>query len=318
MSVISLDIVVNGLEDVLNFFDRIEVYRSTSGSAGAYTELTNAGPDPTPAVLDGANAGGWALDGLTLSIAIDGASPKVVVFEGTNPLDLASVIEQINEAQEDLASEVPTDTNRLRLTSGTTGTGSSLQVTGSAASVLGLSATKVNGKERRQRIAAPTSVYQFFDRDGSASYWYRTRYSNSITTQVSEFSEPRQGEVDVLVPPAQTIAATVNLVTGIGEPVKDRALVFVLMSTHQVPTTTYWAVPGFDSRVEVRTNEAGFAQVRLLRGAKYRVFLEGTSFMREFITPTLGESFDLMSIAGTQPDPFDIVQVPPRPIKVTI
>ncbi len=318
MSVISLDIVVNDLTDVLQFFDRIEVFRSVTDSSGPYIEITDPA-GPTHPVLDGATAGGWNLNGVPLSIYIDGATtPVIVTFEGTNPLDLATVIAQINEVKAGLASEVPTGTNRLRLASSTSGSGASLRVgSGAAATAFGFSLSKVNGKERRPRIVDPTSSYRFYDRDGDDAYWYKTRYSSSVTTQVSEESEPRQGEVDVLAPPAQQVLATLTLVNGVGEPVKFRALVFTLVASYQVPTTSLWAVPGFDSRVEVQTNEAGYAQVRLLRGAKYRVFLEGTSFMREFVAPTTGDSFDLMSVVGTQPDRFDIVQAPPRPIKVT-
>lgn len=47
MALIKLNLVVPSIEDVIGFFDRIKVYRSTTGITGVYTEVTTAGDRPT-------------------------------------------------------------------------------------------------------------------------------------------------------------------------------------------------------------------------------------------------------------------------------
>lgn len=321
MSVVSLDVVVSNLPDVLELFDRIEVHRSTTGRDGAYSELTILG-DPTSAIVDGSSAGPFNLNGLVLQINLDlSTTPKVVTFEGTNPIDLQTILDQINEVVPTLASEVPTDTNRLRLTSTLQGTHSSVTVlAGAAATALGLSTTKVNGKERRIRIVDPTLFYKFYDKDGDDTFWYKTRFSNSLNSLTSAFSTPRQGNVSTVVDVAQLVNAGIALTNSFGQPVVGRRIIFIPTSRAAVSGSAYNVLPGFDSRVEVTTDPAGVAIASIVRGVTYRVIFEGTSFIREFVAPTDPgvTSFDLFSIIGTVPDPFDIVQAPIRPIKVTI
>lgn len=319
MPVITVDVVVDSLEEVLEFFDRIEVHRSTTVEGGPYTEITALG-DPTPAQVDGSSSGPFNLDGLTLEFFLDLSSEsKSVTFEGTDPIPLAEILTQINDVVPDLAFEVPTDTNRLRLTSTTVGTSSSITVVdGDAATALGLSTTKVNGKERRPRIVEPTVLYKIFDKDGSSAFWYKTRFSSSTSPLISEFSTPHLGGAVSAVPEDQLVKATIQLTTGNGSPVVGRRIIFLAVSRGVVATTSLNVLPGFDSRVEVLTNESGYAESNLLRGITYRVIFEGTSYMREFVAPLVGDTFDVLSIIGSSPDPFDIVQLPPKPLKVTI
>lgn len=318
MAVITVDILVNSLEDVLEFFDRIEVHRSITVENGTYVELTDL-EGPTAAIIDGSEDGSFNLNGLTLDILLDGeATAESVLFEGTDPIDLATIIEQINEVVPTLASEVPSSTNRLRLTSVMEGTISSITITaGAAATVLGLSSTKVNGKERRITIIDPTTMYQLFDKDGLNEYWYKTRFSNSESVLVSEFSIPHQGGVDSAVPVSQLVKGTIYLVNGLGLPIIGNRLIFIPMIRGVVASTSYNVIPGFYSRAEVLTNGAGYAEANLIRGITYRMILEGTSLVREFVAPLLGDTFDLMTVTGTTPDPYDIAQTPPRPIKMS-
>lgn len=315
MQLISLDIHVDRLSDVLSIFDRIEVHRSTTGSGGPFTEIT--GPAATAAQIDGTVAGPFTLNGLTLDLTVDGVAVPVT-FSGIDPLDLASVISQINAVVSGVASEVPTDTDMLRLTSTITGTGSAVLVAaGAAATALGLSTTQVNGLGARIAMAAGTTDYQFLDLDGLDSYFYTTRYSSTSSATVSAFSEPRQGSAGVVAPAAELIKAELYLLDGTGKPVVGRCVRFVLQTTIAVATTAYQAIPGVDANVFVTTTESGYASIDLLKGGQYRMIIEGTSFIREFVVPDTGP-FDVLALAGAAPDPFDIVQTPPRPIKVTI
>lgn len=314
----SLDIVVSNLQEVLQFFDRIEVHRSTTGISGSYSEITNLDV-PLPAVLDGSTVGPFTLNGLALTLNLDlSTTPTVITFSGSDPIDLLTVINQVNAVVPGLASQVPTNTGRLRLTSTITGTGSAIVVTaGSAATALGLSTTKVNGKERRLRIVDPTVFYKFFDKDGDDTFWYKTRYSSTQSNVLSSFSQPRRGNISTIIADANLVQITASLTSGNGNPVVNRRLIYIPTIPFNVPSTQYNVIPGFDARVEVLTDQAGYATVQLIQGATYRVAIEGTNYIREFVAPTSTGPFDLFAVIGTTPDPFDIVQVPPRPIRMS-
>jgi hypothetical protein len=316
MALISLDIHVDRLDDVLAIFDRIEVYRSIVGSGGPYEEITDEN-GPLPALIDGTVEGPFVLNTLPLVVSVDGGVVQTVTFTGTDPLDLETVLIQINAVIPGLASEKPTATDKLRLTSPTTGTGSSLTVTaGAAATALGLSTDKDNGEAARVPIVDPTSDYNFKDLDGLESFFYKIRYSSTFTNTVSSFSPPRQGSLDTVLDLAHLSKAMMYLTTGEGKPVVARCIRFVPMAVKNPASTNYFLVPGVDARVSAVTNELGYAEIYLLRGATYRVFFEGTDYGREFIVPDLAD-FNLLELIGTSPDPFDIVRVPSRPIKVS-
>lgn len=316
MLAIKLDIVVNDLVEMLTLYNRIEVHRSTT-ELGVYSELTDL-VGPLSAILDGTSSSWGILSGLVLQFLLDDG-PISVTLPVENPMPLQSIIDAINAVVPNVASEVPTSTNRLRLTSLTQGTGSSIAViSGTVSTALGLSLTKVNGKERRIRLVSPTTMYSFFDKDGDDTFWYKTRFSNTENFNVSNFSNARQGTTDIVVPTDRLVKGTIDLVDGLGRPVVGRRIIFIPNIAIAIIATTAWVIPGFDSRVEVLTNEAGHTSANLLRNVSYRVIIEGTSFIREFTTPDNNTPFNILTIAGAVPDAFDIVQTPPRPIKVTV
>lgn len=312
MAVIKIDIHVSNLAEVLAIFDRIEVWRSTTGPTGTYSEVT--APSATSATLDGSNTGPFTVAGQTLSVEVDGAAPVDITFTGTGDLDLATVISQINNAVPGLASEVPTSTNRLRLTSPTTGTGSSLLVSGGAVGILGLSTAKVNGRAARITLTSPTTDYTFTDLDADATYYYKTRYSSSTTSTVSSFSDPSQGVASTIIATTFLSRATIDLATSSGQPIADRRVIFVPISSQLVDGA---AVLQQQDRVVVKTNAAGHAEVDLVIGATVKVFIEGTSFSRTFTVPNQA-TFDVMTVAPAEQDPLSIVATePPRPIRRT-
>ena len=157
MAVISLDIHIEDLATVLALFDRIQVWRAPVELSEDYSEITSA--TDLPASMDGSLPAPFALGGKTLNITLNSADPVPVSFTG-GPFTLQEVIQRINSLIPALASEAGTSTGKLRLTSPTTGTGSSLLVTGDAVAVLGLPTTKTNGKAARIVVVSPTVDYQ--------------------------------------------------------------------------------------------------------------------------------------------------------------
>lgn len=315
MAVISIDIHIEDLATVLALFDRIQVWRAPSDVELDYTEIT--APTDLPAVLNGSVAGPWALNGKTLNVFLNSADPVPIHFDGTNPFNLHDVTQQINALIPALAGEAGTGTNKLRLTSPTTGTGSSLIVTGDAVAVLGLPTAKGNGKAARIVVVNPTVDYLFRDYDGLATDWYKTRYYSSATLSVSSFSEARQGSPQVVLPDASLSLAKVWLADGAGRPLVNRQVIFVPQTIRQVVdgSKNYGILPG-PERIIVCTDCIGYAEIKLVRGQTFRVFFEGFGHEREFTVPNTTE-FDVLQAIATSPDPFTIVQPPALPIRLS-
>lgn len=317
MAIISFDILVEDLEAVLALYDRVQVWRSPDedGSPTPYAEITAA--EDEPAVVDGSAAGTWSLNGLTLSVSLSGADAVDITFDGTNPFDLQTVLDQINDAIPEFASEVPGDpeTNRVRLTSPLKGTGSTILLSGSACAVLGLSTTKASGKTHRIALTSPTVTYRFRDYDGLLNGWYKTRFYSTKTKAASDFSPPRQGAPQVVLSDALMSVATVDLIDGSGKPIVNRRVIFVPMGVQViVDGDTNFGLLASVERLVATTNERGHASISLARGHTFRVFFEGSGYHREFVVPDTA-TFDLLTVLSTSPDPFSIVQVPPSPIR---
>lgn len=311
MGVISLDIHIDNLESVLALFDKVQVWRSDT-ELGTYSEITAVNSEP--AVLDGTISGPWAVSAQTLSIILNSADPINIIFGGTNPLNIAAVIQAINTVIPGLASEKPTDTNKIRLTSPVIGTASAIVVSGAAATTLGLATTKVNGKQARIPLVNPTTEYIFKDFDGSDLFWYKTRYFSTTTGSVSAFSDPRQGNPQTVLPGASLVKGVVNLADVSGRPIVGRRLIIVPLISAAVDATDYHILPGFDRIIAV-TDEKGNAEINLVIGTRLRVFFEGSSFNREFTVPD--GDFNILEIASASPDSLNIIQAPVLPIRVS-
>lgn len=316
MSVISLDILVDDLASALALFDVIQVWRSTNGTGGPFYEIT--APAVTKAAIT-STPGPWNLHSKTLTIVLNAADPLDIVFTGADPFNLTAVIQAINSVIPGLAAQTGPNLNTVTLTSPVTGTGSSIIVSGTGATALGLPTTKVNGQAARIPLVNPTTDYKFQDFDGDPSYLYKTRYYNSLTHSVSSFSAPRQGNPQVVLPGSALSKATVNLVNGAGQPIVGRRIIFVPINVQQVlvagsPAINYGVLPGFD-RIIMQTDQTGHAEASLVKGETFRVFFEGSQYQREFVVPNT--DFDLLTVLSTEPDVFDIVQAPPMPIRTS-
>jgi hypothetical protein len=318
MPVQTINIHVEDLSSVLAIFDQIQVWKSPdeSGAPTPYAEITASAA--TKATLDGTVSGPWDLVGETLTIVLNNSDPQNIVFTGTDPLILNTVIAKINATFPGLAEEVPTNTNKIRLESPTSGTASALLVSGTAAAILGLSTTKVNGKAARINMVNPTTEYVFQDFDGLDTDFYKTRFYSSLTGAVSSYSAPTNGTPATVLPDQTLLRCFAFLADGAGRPICERRLVFVPMGNVLVTSGSniYGNLQSVDRIVSV-TDSKGFAEIYLVRGQTFRFFIEGTSIQREFTVPMTGTELNLLTTLSTSPDTFSIVQAPPSPIRVS-
>lgn len=311
MSVAAFVFRIDDLDLVLSLYDRIQVWRSATQN-GTYVEITDE--TDKPAIIDGTVEGPWALNGKTLTASLSGSDPISVVFAGTDPMPLDRVIHQINAVTPGFALEVPTSTGKLRLSSPLTGTAASVVLSGNAVSVLGLSTAKSNGKSRRIALSPTTKEYQFRDFDGSPTLWYKIRYSSSVIPVTSSFLPPQQSNPTTVVPGGSLVTASVSLADATGAPIVGRRIIFVPLTAQKDSGSAYGILPGFD-RITLTTDSSGKASTPILKGARVKVFFEGSNFNREFTVPDA--DFDVITVAGAEPDPLNIVEAPPSPIRMS-
>lgn len=314
----TINIHVEDLTSTRELYDRIQVWRSPdeSGSPTPFTEVTAA--TATKAILDGTVEGPWNLNGLTLEITLNSADPQTMVFSGTNPFRLVDVLAAINTLFAGIAKEVPTDTERIRLESPLAGTGSNIQVTGSAVAVLGFSTSKARGRGNRIWLTSPTTEYEFKDFDGLDTDWYKTRFYSSVSGAVSEFSEPAQGRVARVLPESALTSCFVYLADAVGRPIVGRRVILVPMSNVLVTSgSNQYGVLSSVDRIVAVTDEKGYAETPLPKGQTFKVFFEGTTIHRQFTVPSTGDTLNLLTVLSTSPDPFSIVVSPPLAVRVS-
>lgn len=318
MPIIELEIEVADVGQVVSLFDRLQVFRSPDedGDPTPFSLITAL--ESTSATLDGDEEGPWNLNGLSLSIVIDEADAVTVSFSGSNPFSLATVKGAVHaEAPSLVVGEVPSGTNRLRLVSPSSGTKSVLQASGSAASVLGLSTSRVNGKTASPLLSVNTELYTFTDFDGQPTHWYKARYLNSETGAVSDLSSAFQGGPGTALTSSVLSVGKIAIADATGSPIAGRRIIFVPVSSQVVSDgsgNNYGVLPSVD-RIITTTDKNGRAVISLVKGQKVKVFIEGTTFQREFVVPNV--DFDILTVASTQPDPLSIVNTPPLAIRVS-
>jgi len=311
LPIITLNIEIFNLSTILGLYDKIQIFRSIDGVNGTYSEITAV--DDTAPSITGSIAGPWNLVGKTLTVVANGGTPFSCTFTGTDPLDLATVLYQLNNNLSPcIASKVP-GANRVLITSKLVGTGASLVFSGTAAAVLGISTTKVNGLAHRLSIKDPTIKYIFNDLDGDISYFYKTRYYNSVADVGESLSAPFQGALASVLDLGNLSTSTVKIANALGDPIVGRRIIFVPMSVQLVDD--YMLLPTQD-RLIFYTDSSGIAVITVAKGMRFKVFLEGTGYNREITIPNT-DTFDLFNLMSDAPDTFTIVQLPPMPIRNT-
>lgn len=289
-------------------YDQLEVWRSTAGEGGPYSELT--GSTWSGATLVGTPVPG-TLVGKNLELLV-GEQVLVVTFTGTDPLSLTQVAAQIDYAAAGLLSSGILDGGRsLSMTTVDVGCKARLEVTGGdAAPILGFSvappSNRAYGTDVRPRFVAGKSAYHFTDVWAKVGYYYKTRKRNSMTMELSEFSMPIDGQVTRAVLPSELVAGWVRLIDFQGRPVANRS---ILISTKNTVHALGYRDFLVDFSDQVLTTDAdGYCSVLMLRGVPVVVGVAGTSLVRDVTPPTdpSVDSFNLFDPAVGSDDAFSV------------
>lgn len=312
MAVIKIKIYVPEIANVLSLFDAIQVQRSEAGSPFTDAKFITDNTAQPP-VLVGTQEGPFAsLQAKTLRLKVDGGGEQEVTFTAADPISLNNVIAEFNT---EITGATASDdgTGKLQIEGNAPGTAGTLEITGGTAlAILGFSTgDKDNGEDSHPTLLAGVDSYEYDDQSGAASYWYRTRFYNTTSGNVSSYSDWIQGSTGAVVDSAELIVGKIRLADIDGTAMVGAKVTIV--NTYSPLVADSHFISGRSKQLE--TDGSGYAEVTLIRNSIVDVIIEGTSFIRRIQVPTAGTEFDLMDETLVLDDPFQI-QVPDLPAAV--
>lgn len=311
MAIIKVKIFAPEIMNVLTLFDSIEVQRSEAGSPYTDAVSITANTAEMP-MLVGTEEGPFpGLQGTDLNLKVDGVD-QAVTFTVVDPISLTDVITEFNT---NITGAVASDdgTGKLQIDGTTPGTAGTLEVTGgSAVTILGFTVgQKDSGEDVHVPLLAGIDSYEYDDQSGAASYWYRTRFVNTLSSNVSSWSDWIQGMTGAVVTSSLLIVGKVKLADIDGTALVGQKVQVV--NVYSPLMVDGFFIAGRSKLLE--TDGSGQAETTLVKGATVDLILSGTSFIRRILVPDTGTEFDMLDASLVQDDPFGI-QTPDLPSAV--
>lgn len=298
-----IKIIVNDIEKIRLLYNRIQVFRSSDNTT--YTEIT--ADDYMPAIINGSVSGPFNLTGTTLVIQKENLN---YTFNFTKAYDTLSLISLINNTVGFTFASNTASNNKLTLESNIKGSGSWIQVSGTAASILGFSTVKVYGKGRRIDLTYPTTIYKFFDlSDVSLPSWYKIRLYSDLTNRVSDFSLPIQAVPPPILDPSLFVTGSLQLSDTNGNPIANNR---IIITPIVYKTFIGVGVLNYQKQIIGNTDQFGNFSIKLLKGIQVRVDIDGADIGREIAVPTT--DFNILTQISLSPDPMNIKEAPIYPI----
>lgn len=281
----------------------IEIWRSEDEGRNYY-EITAQGVQPARMVSDAASTT-FRLGGKRLKFKVNGATEYTVNFssltEYWTPTDVANAINN------ELVGASSVDGNTVILETPTTGRASSLEITYSDAHELGWeTGDKVYGLDIRPSLVADTRFYVYTDAVGKTTDRYKWRFSSNGADPISDFTDPVYASESSIIDSSLMSVGMAFVAEVDGRPAQRKVLVSQVNGPHIADGVAY----GSDVVLEFTPDSTGFLAIPLVRGARIRVAIEGTFFVREFVVPD-AVSFDLLQVMGDTADNYTVQEVPP-------
>jgi len=264
-------------------FDRLEVHRSRSGSSGPYEELTGEFWSPARLLIFSRP---YVINGKVLSLLLNEQTAIDITFAGVDPIAGSSLATQIQTQGLGFLLSFISGAD-IALETVQPGAAASIRVLESdAAGVFGLQTVEpssvVFGQNARPLLVAGQQNYIFYDPNGSKEFFYRTRFRNSLTNGVSDYSDPFSGKSTTTLDPSNLILGTIDLVDLSGKPASNvHVLVFNRFNGALV---SGMGVAG--GSADVLTDENGHAEFNLVRGTVITMAIAGTPLARDVTVPT--------------------------------
>jgi len=300
--IVQLTITVANVDSLIGLgFTRAEIYASTD-EGSSYAEITSSTAQPaTLTSLPAAST--FRMGGKQLRLVVNGGAEVSILFSTLTtywtPVQVAS---RINDIVPGLATTLD---GKVVLTSPTTGRVSSLLITYNEATDLGLAAgTRSYGTDARPVLTLGQFFYTYTDVAGLSTNRYKWRFSANGSNPVSEFSQRVFGSAAPLGSAPMSVGTA--LFVGLDGRAQKRRIVVV---SDNAPAAINGLVVGNELPITVDADDFGFLYVPLVQGARVRIAIEGTAYVREIVVPSTS-SFDILQAMAAAPDPFS-VQVPP-------
>jgi hypothetical protein len=294
---LQVSIPASNVVDLLDMgFTTIEVYRSDDDGLH-YPSITSA--TPAPAFLETVEAHStFRVGGKSVRFEVDGGVEKTVEFPLlTEYFTPALVADAFNAVVADIAAVVGM---KVVLTSASSGPNSSLVITYCDALELGFSAgDTARGSAAHIALNPAILLYVFSDVNGFGAARYAWRFSAGGANPKTELLGFVQGSN----PPAlgvNTALCQARFVGLDGKPLKSR----IIIVSDAVQLVAGMAL-GNELPLVVDSDQYGYLEVPLVQGAKVRVAIEGTAYVREFTVPATA-TFDLLTMMAAAPDPFTV------------
>jgi hypothetical protein len=270
---------------ILVDYDKISVFKSTTGTSGEYTEITK--DLATAATFKGTKSEGFSLAGKDFKFKVDGTEYSMTFATAYTALEAAA---EIVLATGQIAND---DGGKVRITSSSAGLLSTVEIHESTEGgvELGfyLGAYDI-GEDLWIDVVSGTRLYILTDPHSDNAYWYRTEYVNSTTLVRSEPSAPFLARPLGALPPSAMIYGVGYLADTKGSPAVDR---MVVLYNRYVPTVVSGVLIDGPEIEVYRSDELGLVTIPLVHGTKVSVGIEGTKLRRDIDVPDSGDSFDL-------------------------
>lgn len=307
MAVIKLTVFVEKLANVLSLFDSLAVERALT-EVGPFVPITT--PTATVATITGTVQGPFTVNGKTLTVKVNNGANQTFSFVTADPISADDLADLINDTITGAVS-VEID-QRLKLSTVVTGTGGRIDIVGGTALAdLGLTLDAwVTGTDSHVLLSPSQEEYEYDDQNGAVDYFYRTRFYSSISGQFSTYSDPIIGEIGYIVPGSELIVGKIDLAGIDGRPVAGRTILFGVRDQPLVASSFLIAANAW-----VVTDEAGHAEINLIKGARVEVTISGTAVTRVITVPDSGSDFNLVDAIAAAEDSFQI-HIPDIPTAV--
>lgn len=295
-------------------YDRVEVWRSRLTNVGPFEEVTGASALPAILYAGGASAAPQMapIVGRTLELSVGAAETAVTVtFTGTDPVSAASIAAQITAANPGLLLATVLGDGRISIATVDTGADAVLRVVGGeSVPILGLSTTEpasvAFGHDPRITLVPGTERYDFIDPNGSQSFFYRTRFRDSVSNAVSEFSDTVSSKTNSSLEASSLVIGYATLIDGMGRPMVNRKV--LIHFPNQYVTVSGKTVLAGSSEAE--TDDTGYVDFPLVRGLRFQMAIAGTQMARDLVAPTdvAVEDFDMFDPAYGTDDAWKVQQ----------
>lgn len=280
-------------EDFVGLFDSIEVWRSRGVEGGPYEELTGdlwrgarlprVGLNPPEAPETGPTVN---VVGLKLEFLLNEKTTVAITFTGSDPLTFSQAAAQITTQSLGRLRAWVDENVKLVVETAEPGTSATLRVIASdVASFLGLPTTAPDdfafGTEARLQLLGGVNSYNFSDKAGARTYFYKTRFRNRFSNTASEFSATYSA-LAVGVDSASIVLGYLELIGLDGKPLEG--IEVALRSPFVGQLVSGKLVAGQD--LMRKTDADGYVEFTLARGQTYTLSISGTNIAKEINTPT--------------------------------